>query len=481
MSQTIISSSKDNKGSPMSISEGTKDVLFNEIPHTVGSFSYKTKKKHSNLLRRSNVESRVGGEMRVSGQSLETKDEMTRNLHINRILENISRATSEGDVALVKALNNSLRILKSQGTDTQNLNLFQTKKAYGVDAPLATNDSKDIPDGRSPEVESPDLSNSSRTLRPNKGGKGAKHARGHHATVITRRTATSHEKVRKELFSILHSGPHKNQGSVLRKRRVRPIRGGMASDIAISTQNEASHADILSHKNDPVSVEEKNLGSTSTFVAPPSSPVVEHVKPLEKRVASPDGATERLNAATKALDAIMSNVRSGEDMAARLMSPFGFHIKSDLMTSASHPEDLPTKKSWREFLDSGDMSQFAHDLMTMSEEDFITKSVPEYVNPSNPSSWSSVSSFNANEIFNSPNAVYGLTSEQRGEVSSLLKNLGIIDQTVDMNLAHKKYGVAPSYLANYQDYFEKYPKVTVHMYHGEVRSRVAMADKEISN
>lgn len=111
----------------------------------------------------------------------------------------------------------------------------------------------------------------------------------------------------------------------------------------------------------------------------------------------------------------------------------------------------------------------------MSEKDLITKYVPSYVNPNNPSSWASVSSFSANEIINGGEDVYGLMHDARLEISTLLNHLGKIDEEVDKVLPPKKYTNA---MTTYQDYFTDNPKLTIHDYYEEVRRRIAEADKK---
>lgn len=111
----------------------------------------------------------------------------------------------------------------------------------------------------------------------------------------------------------------------------------------------------------------------------------------------------------------------------------------------------------------------------MSEKDLITKYVPSYVNPNNPSSWASVSAFSAYEIMNGPENVYGLMHDTRLEISTLLKNLGEIDEAVDVAQTVKKYTV--DNLTSYEEYFSENPKMTIHEYYEEILRRIAEADK----
>lgn len=110
----------------------------------------------------------------------------------------------------------------------------------------------------------------------------------------------------------------------------------------------------------------------------------------------------------------------------------------------------------------------------MNEQDLITKYVPSYVNPNNPSSWASVSTFSAYEILNGEEGVYGLMHEARLEISTLLKYLGEIDEAADAAMPVKKY---TNSMTNYHDYLSDNPKMTIHEYYEEVRRRIGEADK----
>lgn len=111
----------------------------------------------------------------------------------------------------------------------------------------------------------------------------------------------------------------------------------------------------------------------------------------------------------------------------------------------------------------------------MTEKELITKYVPSYVDPNNPSSWASVSGFSADEILNGPESVYGLMSDTRLEISSLLKHLGTIDEATDYLQPTKKYSTGK--FRTYQDYLATNPKITIHDYYDEVKRRVVEADK----
>ena len=111
----------------------------------------------------------------------------------------------------------------------------------------------------------------------------------------------------------------------------------------------------------------------------------------------------------------------------------------------------------------------------MNEKDLITKYVPSYVNPNNPSSWASVSNFSVYEILNGEEGVYGLMHDTRLEISTLIKHLGEIDEAADKAMPVKKFTTSS---ATYQDYITDNPKLTLHDYYEEVRRRIAEADKQ---
>ncbi len=94
----------------------------------------------------------------------------------------------------------------------------------------------------------------------------------------------------------------------------------------------------------------------------------------------------------------------------------------------------------------------------MNEKDLITKYVPSYANTSNPSSWASVSNFDAYEILHNPDNVYGLTDQQRLEVSQLIllmqKLILATKSTLDITQG-----------------------ITIHTLYDETRRAIASADK----
>jgi hypothetical protein len=114
----------------------------------------------------------------------------------------------------------------------------------------------------------------------------------------------------------------------------------------------------------------------------------------------------------------------------------------------------------------------------MTEQELITKYVPSYVNPNNPSSWASVSAFSAYEVLNGAEGVYGLLHDARLEISTLLKYLGEIDEATDAAMPVKKYNNS---MTTYHEYLSDNPKLTVHDYYEEVRRRIAEADKNQKN
>lgn len=135
--------------------------------------------------------------------------------------------------------------------------------------------------------------------------------------------------------------------------------------------------------------------------------------------------------------------------------------------------------SWRESPRTQELSSFLSDITTLSEEQLITKYIPSYVDLNNPSSWASVSGFSAYEIINGEEGVYGLTSDRRLEISSLLKQLGTIDEELDATRITGKY--ASKGIHTYQDYISLNPKYTIHEYYDEIRKGIASADNRTTN
>lgn len=142
------------------------------------------------------------------------------------------------------------------------------------------------------------------------------------------------------------------------------------------------------------------------------------------------------------------------------------------------PPGLTVEKisTWRDSPEIQKISAFINDIANIeSEKDLITKYIPSYVNPNNPSSWVSVSMFSTNEILNADEGVYGLMHDTRLEISSYLQQLGTIDEATDFAQPAQKY--IANRLPNYQAYLSLNTKFTVHDYYEEVRKRIAEADK----
>jgi hypothetical protein len=142
------------------------------------------------------------------------------------------------------------------------------------------------------------------------------------------------------------------------------------------------------------------------------------------------------------------------------------------------PAGLSLEKipSWRDSPAIQKNATFLNDIVNIkSEQDLITKYIPSYVNPNNPSSWVSISTFNTNEILNADEGVYGLMHDTRLEISSFLQQLGAIDEATDFAQLAKKY--TANRLQNYQAYLSFNSKLTIHDYYEEIRKRIAEADK----
>lgn len=96
----------------------------------------------------------------------------------------------------------------------------------------------------------------------------------------------------------------------------------------------------------------------------------------------------------------------------------------------------------------------------MTEKDLIIKYVPSYANTNNPSSWTAVSDFDAFEILNNPEHVYGLSDQQRLEVSNLIHLMVKLTQATNTVVTLTK-------------------GITVHMLYEQTKKTVALADKKI--
>jgi hypothetical protein len=140
------------------------------------------------------------------------------------------------------------------------------------------------------------------------------------------------------------------------------------------------------------------------------------------------------------------------------------------------PKGLETKaqKSWQDKLGAEATVLRNKFISNVNEKDLITEYVPTYVNPNNPSSWASISAFNASEILHGGEGVYGLMRDTRFEISTLLKQLGEIDERVDEAMTEKKFNNS---MTTYNEYLSDNPSITIHDYYEEVRRRIAEADK----
>lgn len=115
-------------------------------------------------------------------------------------------------------------------------------------------------------------------------------------------------------------------------------------------------------------------------------------------------------------------------------------------------------ESWRDLVQSESSKKFLNDIATMNEELLISKYIPSYANSGNPSSWSTVSEFDAFEILQNPNPVYGLTDEQRLSVSELITHMEELTAKTKLNIKIS-------------------PKLTIHMLYEQVRRNIASLDK----
>lgn len=157
------------------------------------------------------------------------------------------------------------------------------------------------------------------------------------------------------------------------------------------------------------------------------------------------------------------------------------HRKEDMSKTLENLAQKPTE-SWVDTIKNDEkILTLITDLKlsNFEEKDFITKYVPSYVDPNNPSSWASVSNFSVHEIIHGSEGIYGLTDQARSEISFLIKRHGTIDQATDISQEIKKYGNEG--FSNYEEYILSNQKLTIHDYYNEVRSRIASAEKKEHN
>ncbi len=220
---------------------------------------------------------------------------------------------------------------------------------------------------------------------------------------------------------------------------------------------DSLHAPVIEEKSQPI-------------VTPEANPIpIETPGTLEKK--------QMLASVAKVFDTF--NPRFGTNWK-KWAVPLALVVKDDVVDINKIIDGQQSQLvSWRESPRTQELSSFLSDITTLSEEQLITKYIPSYVDLNNPSSWASVSGFSAYEIINGEEGVYGLTSDRRLEISSLLKQLGTIDEELDATRITGKY--ASKGIRTYQDYISLNPKYTIHEYYDEIRKGIASADNRTTN
>lgn len=212
------------------------------------------------------------------------------------------------------------------------------------------------------------------------------------------------------------------------------------------------------------------------------SPTVETVPvpPTENKINIETNVSQDKAERTKAVASLFDVVtKSRGNNWMNLAVPISFGVTNNnphedqMIPQNMHMEQII---SWRESPRIKEISDFINSLSKLTEEQLIAKYTPSYVTPSNPASWSSVSGFSANEIIHGEESVYGIMHDTRLEISTLLKNLGTIDEETDGLQPLRKY--TGTDINTYQEYISLSPKLTIHDYYEEIRRRIVEADKK---
>ncbi len=213
------------------------------------------------------------------------------------------------------------------------------------------------------------------------------------------------------------------------------------------------------------------------------SPVVETIPQASEgnkisiETAKPQDKLERTRAVAGLFEVITKS-RGNNWMNLAVPISFGITNENNPHDDQMIPQNMHMEQiaSWRDSSRIQEISDFIKSLSTLTEEQLIAKHTPSYVTPTNPSSWSSVSNFSANEIIHGGESVYGIMSDTRLEISTLLKYLGTIDEETDKLQSVRKY--IGTDIHTYQEYISLNPKLTIHDYYEEMRRRIAEADKK---
>jgi hypothetical protein len=196
--------------------------------------------------------------------------------------------------------------------------------------------------------------------------------------------------------------------------------------------------------------EKKPLGQLYEELHTPQ-PVVE-----EEPAPQPETTQEKnskLQTVSALLDTRLGYITSPEQLGG----PFKTSVRSPESSSEQITVPIKLKESWREAL-SDEQKIFLKNIQTMNEEMFISYYVKSYASTLNPSSWSTVITFDADKIINDPNDVYGLNHEQREEVSVVINAMQKIIVTTGAS-------------------FALYSGLTVGKLYEETRRVAALADK----
>lgn len=230
--------------------------------------------------------------------------------------------------------------------------------------------------------------------------------------------------------------------------------------------------DLFAKYHKPVEV--KVEVTPSIIEAPTAAPEENKINVVTN---SPADKVERMKAVASLFE-VLTKYRGENWMNWAIAISLGITNESNPHDDQMIPQNMHMKQisSWRDSPRIKEISDFLISLTTLTEEKLIEKYVSSYVNPNNPASWKSVSEYSANEIFHGEESVYGIMSDTRLEVSTLLKDLGTVDEETDRLQASRKY--TGTDISTYQEYISLNPKLTVHDYYEEMRRRIAEADKK---
>lgn len=219
----------------------------------------------------------------------------------------------------------------------------------------------------------------------------------------------------------------------------------------------------LSENESPKITERKNVEINI------STPTTEKEVPVEQAPSLSQEKEIKMLTVAKLIEAL-ATYRGERWMDWAFATPLSVTGEQNPHDKQLLPNNISTVKSvsWKDSERIKEIKDFLNDLLTTNEENFFTKYVPSYINPNNPSLLASVSGFSTYEIIHGAEMVYGLQRDNRTEISSLIKNMGILGEELGAWKSWEKY-------------LEENPKLTIHQYYEQIRVVVALGDKSEYN